>query len=249
MHESPLVSVITVVYNGEEFIEETLKSVSSQSYTNIQYIVVDGQSNDNTMSIISRFKNSVNNLISGPDTGIYNAMNKGIKLATGDYVNFLNAGDTFADSDTISKIFNRDLNEYNLIYGDIYAKEESGKKRMIKAVDFTGDKSIVKGMKVCHQAIFYHKNILHPYDESLVLKAEWKHLVEISRKSIFKPYKLGFPVVNYSLGGLSAQRNKLNQQEYRKVFLELFGPRKYLCYTPFFIGMYIRRIIKGLLTR
>ena len=102
---NPLISVITVVLNGEEHLEETIKSVISQNYRNFEYIIIDGGSNDGTIEIIKKYKSRIKHYISEKDKGIYNAMNKGLKFVNnGSYVFFQNSGDKFAISDVLERI-------------------------------------------------------------------------------------------------------------------------------------------------
>src|SRR5690606_635289 len=101
----PKVSIITIVYNNVRDIGYTLSSVDQQTYPNIEYIVVDGNSNDGTLEVIEEYKDIVNKLVSEKDQGIYDAMNKGLALATGDYVLFLNSGDELYSSTTLEKVF------------------------------------------------------------------------------------------------------------------------------------------------
>ena len=198
MTNYPKVSIITVVYNGIEFLEETIKSVIAQTYPNIEYIIVDGGSKDGTLDIIKKYEAHISKWISEPDKGIYDAMNKGIDLATGDWQNFLNAGDSFVDNNVLEKIFTTNLENITLVYGDIIAIRENGQKLNVNAIELKDDNSIKKGMKVCHQAIFYNKNIMIKYDDKLRLKSEWKHLIEITRKENFSPKKFNFPIVYYA---------------------------------------------------
>lgn len=247
--ELPLVSIITVVYNGVNFIEETIQSVLTQTYKNVEYIIVDGASTDGTIDIIKKYKDKINIWISEPDKGIYDAMNKGIVFANGKWLNFLNAGDSFVDKNVLKNIFTVEISDATLIYGDIIARKENGKHLAVSSIILKDDKSIKKGMKVCHQAIFYHKDIIELYDQDLRLKAEWKHLIHITRNKKFKPMKFDFPFVYYSVGGIGSQQLTLNQKEYRQVFLDEYGEVEYIKYIPFFIYMTIRRILKGLLKK
>ena len=97
------VSLITIAYNSAETIEDTIKSIVAQDYSNIEYIIIDGGSTDNTLSIIDKFKDSISTIISEPDKGIYDAMNKGVQNATGDIVGILNSDDIYADNKVVSK--------------------------------------------------------------------------------------------------------------------------------------------------
>ncbi len=249
MTNHPKISIITVVYNGIEFLEETIKSVIAQTYPNIEYIIVDGGSKDGTLEIIKKYESYISKWISEPDKGIYDAMNKGIDLATGDWQNFLNAGDSYVSNNVLENLFTTDLENITLVYGDIIAIRENGQKLNVKAVELKNDNSIKKGMKVCHQAIFYNKDIIIKYDDKLRLKSEWKHLIEITRKENFLAKKFNFPIVYYSVGGLGAQQLKLNQKEYRDVFLKMYGISDYITYIPFFTYMTLRRILKKILKK
>jgi glycosyltransferase involved in cell wall biosynthesis len=117
------ITVITVSYNSSATIRDTIESVLSQTYSGIEYIVIDGGSNDGTMDIIMEYRDSIDFLVSEPDDGIYYAMNKGLSLATGNVVGFLNSDDVFATRDTISLIASAfDNNEIDAVYGDIGAR-------------------------------------------------------------------------------------------------------------------------------
>lgn len=132
----PVVSVITVVRNDKEHIESTIKSLFAQDYPNIEYIVIDGASTDGTYEILNRYRDRIDILISEPDNGIYDAMNKGVMLAKGDYVGFLNSGDEYANSKVISTIFAKLDNNVDVIYGDSIEMSEKGEK-YIKAAEFS----------------------------------------------------------------------------------------------------------------
>ena len=101
---SPLFSIITITYNAERWLEQTILSVLSQSYAGIEYIVIDGGSTDGTVEIIRRYASGIAYWTSEPDKGIYDAMNKGLQRATGDYVWFINAGDTFYAANTMQQV-------------------------------------------------------------------------------------------------------------------------------------------------
>ena len=104
VHPTPKFSIITVTYNAEKVLEDTIQSVISQTYHHIEYIIVDGASKDGTLSIINRYRSRIHTVVSEPDKGLYDAMNKGIALASGDYLCFLNAGDCFHEDDTLQQM-------------------------------------------------------------------------------------------------------------------------------------------------
>lgn len=239
-----LVTIITVVLNGESFIEETILSVTNQTYKNIEYIIIDGGSQDGTIEIIKKHEAEIAYWISEPDSGIYDAMNKGIKAAHGEWFNFLNAGDSFIDNKLLEMIFSVQLKDYTLLYGDVRVLKKSGYSHYHKASILKDDMSIIKGMTVCHQAIFYHKQIMELYDASLRLKGEWKHLIKMTRKKNFSPLKFNTAFVYYRSGGLGAQLIKFNHAEHRKVLLEEFGKMNYLKNIPFFIYRALRQNFK-----
>ena len=112
------VSVITVCYNAIRGIEKTIQSVISQSHDDIEYIVIDGGSTDGTIDVIQKYRDKIAYFVSEPDGGIYDAMNKGIKAATGEWINFLNAGDVFASKDAIMISMSIDTDGIDVIYGD-----------------------------------------------------------------------------------------------------------------------------------
>jgi glycosyltransferase involved in cell wall biosynthesis len=124
----PKISVITVCYNAQSTIERCIRSVINQYYTNIEYIIIDGNSTDGTLSLLEKYKKNINILVSEPDKGIYHAMNKGIALATGDIVGVLNADDFFADESVLTVVadaFNN--NDTDIVYGDLDYIKPDGK--------------------------------------------------------------------------------------------------------------------------
>ena len=164
----PLISIITVCYQAERIIEDTMLSVLSQTYDNLEYIIIDGNSSDNTRAIIEGFKskypNRIIKVISEPDRGIYDAMNKGIKISNGDWINMMNAGDRFSNNDIIKDIVESGLmKSASFIYSDFIADDGKKRRRIIQSYD--------KG-KILHQSSIYKKElhnvfgmyyVTHPY--------------------------------------------------------------------------------------
>ena len=158
MTSLPLVSVVTVVFNGKDVIERTLKNVLAQDYPNIEYIVVDGGSTDGTLEILKQYQSRLAYLCSEPDRGIYDAMNKGIAVASGDWINFMNAGDEFWSVDTVSKSAAQMLGEESVLYGGV----EIHYPGFFRAENPGCPDRLWRGMQFCHQSTFirlpYHKN-------------------------------------------------------------------------------------------
>jgi glycosyltransferase involved in cell wall biosynthesis len=134
MMGSPLkISVITVVFNRRDTIEDTFRSVSSQRYENVEHIVVDGGSSDGTMDVLNARRDQIDVLLSEPDRGIYDALNKGIALATGDVVGFLHADDVFADTRVLSRIADAFADDaVGAVYGDLVYVQEGDMGRVVR---------------------------------------------------------------------------------------------------------------------
>ena len=126
--DKPLISIITVVFNGEKYLEETIQSVINQTYSNVEYIIIDGGSSDGTLDIIKKYEERIDYWVSEKDRGIYDAMNKGIDVASGKWLNFMNGGDEFYDNKVIENIFK------NCSYEDEYVIH--GKVALIYKNDF-----------------------------------------------------------------------------------------------------------------
>ena len=119
------ISIITVCYNSDKTLEKTINSVVSQDYKNIEYIIIDGGSNDNTLNIINKYKDNITTIVSEKDKGIYDGINKGIKKATGDIISLIHANDTFVDKEVISKIVNffKNNSSFDIILADLAFKK------------------------------------------------------------------------------------------------------------------------------
>ncbi|MPM46911.1 PGL/p-HBAD biosynthesis glycosyltransferase [bioreactor metagenome] len=151
----PLISVITVVYNNVHVIEKTILSVLNQDYSNIEYLIIDGKSSDGTIEIIYKFLSHIHQFVSESDNGIYDAMNKGIDLASGDYIIFMNSGDVFYNNNVISNVFNTSKNRNEVIFGDHCAN--FGTYTSFEKASYPTRKN---PMSFCHQAVFVKSIIL-----------------------------------------------------------------------------------------
>ena len=196
----PLVSVITVVFNGEKFIEKTMKNVLGQNYSNIEYILIDGGSTDRTLEIVDRYNSRLTYFVSEPDRGIYDAMNKGIDVARGTWVIFMNAGDEFKTDDTVSKSVIQMHGNASIFYGGVEICYPG-----FSRVENPGP--IIKlwqGMQFCHQSAFinlqYHK--LNKYNINNLIAADLEFFFSAYRKGM-KFGKLNCVISKVITGGLS----------------------------------------------
>ena len=176
---NPKISIITVCFNSVNILEQTIMSVTNQLYDNIEYIIIDGGSKDGTVDIIKKHESKITYWVSEPDNGIYDAMNKGIKHATGEWINFMNAGDSFASFDIISTIFIKNysiLKNKSAIYGDSIVCISLGEKYSKCIKPFWKDESFIPDKGFSHQSSFVRSDYakLHPFDTSFKICADFK---------------------------------------------------------------------------
>jgi len=208
------ISVITVVYNSKAFIEDTISSVINQSYKNIEYIIIDGGSTDGTIEIIKKYKNHISYLISEPDNGIFDAMNKGLMKATGEFIIFMNAGDTFVDKSIIQLVFNRDITtKTGVVFGDVYSKYKSKLQRE-HYTPFYLNKKRIRPMGISHQSIFVKTTLAQSIGFSAQFKvaADYDLINQIYKKE-YEFLDVGFPISIYDTTGFSAKNRKLAFKE------------------------------------
>lgn len=168
------ISIVTITYNAAEVLQRTLDSISSQSYRDIEHLIIDGASKDDTLRMVEVYRQQISYTViiqSEPDKGIYDAMNKGLRLATGDYIVFMNAGDTFHDERTLERVLGEGMREEEpaVLYGDTDIVDSEGRflrKRHLSVPDHLTWRSFRQGMLVCHQAFYAKLEIARdiPYD-------------------------------------------------------------------------------------
>lgn len=180
------ISVITVCYNAASTLERTIRSVLEQSYPNIEYIVIDGNSTDGTCEIIKRYSDRVSKFISEPDRGIYDAMNKGIALAEGDYINFMNAGDVFSSPDAIRDVVELADKNADVIYGYSTVVLPNGKKKISPCDSF----DLIKKRPIYRHNASFTKTSLHKqYPFDLTKSGIFKYALDYD--NIFRLFSIG----------------------------------------------------------
>ncbi len=206
-----ILSVITVVRNDKTHIENTIKSVLGQTYPEIEYVVIDGNSSDGTTEIIKQYQDKISCFISEPDAGLYDAMNKGLENATGDFVCFLNSGDLFFDFHTVEHLFNGADKKTDVIYGDTVIVDEMGNvkgKRRHRPPEMLTWKSFKNGMLVSHQAFIPSLQITPKYDLRYKLTSDFDWCIRILKQAS-SIHNTKITLIKYLDGGMS-KKNMLN---------------------------------------
>ena len=223
-HPTPKFSIITVTYNAEAVLEDTIQSVISQTYHHVEYILVDGASKDGTLSIIDRYRDRITRIVSEPDKGLYDAMNKGIRLATGDYLCFLNAGDSFHEDDTLQQMV-RSISGNELpdvLYGETELVDKEGhfiRMRRLAAPEVLTWRSFKQGMLVCHQAFFAKASLVEPYDL----------------------HKTHLTLIDYLEEGMTTQNRQASLRERFRIMARHYGLMSTVAHHAWFV---LRAVIK-----
>lgn len=191
-------SIITVCYNAENEIARTIESVLKQTFNDFEYIIVDGASTDSTLNIVNSYKSSIQQIISEPDKGIYDAMNKGIKMANGEWVIMMNAGDLFASNTVLEEIFSGNIPDYiEFIYSDVFVKNKN--LWNICPMDF--DKG---GLN--HQCVIYKKKLHQSIGYYIVtpnlIISDYLFFIQVPRESVMKTSHI---IAKYEGGGASSK--------------------------------------------
>jgi len=220
----PILSVITVVYNNVNDIERTLLSVLNQTYGGIEYIIVDGLSNDGTLEIIKRYEARIAKLISEKDKGIYDAMNKGLTLASGDYVIFMNSGDEFFATDTVAQVF-ASVPDADIYYGETEMIDDGGNslgQRRHKAPQTFTWRGFKLGMSISHQAIYIKRSLIAPYDPKYQLSADIDWIIRAAKKAKII-VNVNRYVAKYLVGGMSKAKHKQSLLERFDIMKRHYG--------------------------
>ena len=252
-------SIITINYNNAEGLRKTLASVAAQTFRDFEHIIVDGGSTDESVEIIRQYADNeairpenskADNLalspyhlitsspiiwISEPDSGIYNAMNKGIKMASGEYLLFLNSGDYLVGADTLSKVFQIAKDNIDVIYGDI--KVVYNNQEIIKESPDVVTFQYLYSNAIFHSGGSFIKKTLFDssgvYDENLRIVSDWKFFVEIFILKNVSYQHINLILSVFDLCGISTENQELMMKERMLVLRDLFPERILLDYEKF----------------
>lgn len=205
-------SIITINYNNRDGLQKTIDSVLSQTWTDYEWIIIDGGSTDGSKELIERYQENLAYWCSEPDKGVYNAMNKGIAKAKGEYLNFMNSGDSFYEADTLMKVFVKGR-KADILYGDCLRLYENREvlHRYPQPLELY---SLYSG-PICHQAMMIRSSLLKDtgYDETFKICADYKHLMEMGLKGATIEY-VGVPVCRYDMSGISSAYDEQFKREW-----------------------------------
>jgi len=224
MAVTPKISIITVVYNDRYHIESTILSVAGQSYGNIEHIIVDGDSGDGTLDVISKYGDQIS-LISEPDQGLYDAMNKGLGIATGDYVWYLNSGDQVYEKDTVEKMVTGLDGLPDIIYGGTMIIDEEQNEigdRRLKPPRNLSWKSFRRGMVVCHQSVLVKRGIAPFYNLEYKIASDIDWVIRAAKNAPEIHYT-GIVISKFLEGGISGKNIRRGLKERFRVMTKFYG--------------------------
>lgn len=218
------ISIITISLNSDKFIENAIKSVLRQTYENIEYIIIDGKSTDRTIEIINRYRNKISLIISEQDQGIYDAMNKGIRLATGDVIYFLNADDCLHDEyvlhDVMSK-FNEDK-ALSLLFGNVIYVDNQTREKDLRKFEHINCKNLIHD-NLCHQGVFAKKNLFYEigfFDTKFSIAADYDWLLKVFMCRSYKTMYLNRVIAFFNSSGIHMRYEQLAMKERKAVILK-----------------------------
>lgn len=224
---TPTFSIITVTYNAEKVLEDTIQSVIAQTYHHVEYLIIDGASKDGTMAIANKYRQHIHTLLSEPDKGLYDAMNKGLQLATGHYVCFLNAGDTLHNSDTLAQMVHSIQGSElpDVMYGEtaiVDANRHFLHMRRLQAPEILTWKSFKQGMLVCHQAFFAKRALAEPYDLQYKYSSDFDWCIRIMKQSKLL-HNTHLTIIDYLDEGMTTQNRRASLIERFRIMAKHYG--------------------------
>ncbi|NJO01174.1 MAG: glycosyltransferase [Bacteroidia bacterium] len=224
----PMVTIITVTYNAEKYLEKTIQSILAQSYPYIEYLIVDGKSSDGTLAIIQHYASSISAWISEEDQGIYDAMNKALAMAQGDYVWFMNAGDEIYAPDTLEKMM-QNAGSADIYYGEtLYitpAGEAIGLRSEVTPLKLPAQltwRDLRYGLMVCHQSIIVGRELAVPYDLQHPYSADIDWVIRCLKQAGWV-VNTGMVLARYRQGGFSRQHLGRSLSDRFKILQKHYG--------------------------
>ena len=242
---TPLISVITVTYNAAGTLPATMQSIREQKCVDFEHLVIDGASTDDTLAVARRHSTPGLRILSEPDRGLYDAMNKGIRLATGDYLCFLNAGDSFHEDDTLQQMV-RSISGNELpdvLYGETELVDKEGhfiRMRRLAAPEVLTWRSFKQGMLVCHQAFFAKASLVEPYDLQYRFSADFDWCIRVMKKARTL-HNTHLTLIDYLEEGMTTQNRQASLRERFRIMARHYGLMSTVAHHAWFV---LRAVIK-----
>lgn len=220
------ISIITVNYNNRKGLEKTIQSILSQTQRDYEFIIIDGGSTDGSKELIESYSEKLDYWVSEPDAGIYNAMNKGIKVAKGDFLIFMNSGDSFYEDTVLEKVNPLLVDEFDIYYGDNYKVKPNSKRK--KTYPEKLSFSFFYTNCINHQATFIRKQLFFDYfmyNEKFKIVSDWEFFIYVICVEN-RPYKyLKMTINNYDFTGISSvKENRIIAKLEKEVVLNNYFP-------------------------
>ncbi|MCM1482927.1 MAG: glycosyltransferase [Muribaculaceae bacterium] len=235
------ITVITVCRNCAAQLARTMQSVAEQTYGGIEYVVIDGASTDESVELI-RQSVRVDKWVSEPDRGIYDAMNKGVSMASGQWMIFMNAGDTFAAPDTVARMMEAARPDDDVLYGGVIKKNREGVAVTYPVPPVRDSHRMI----FCHQSVMCRRELLesHPFDINHRMSADFKFFkILIREHRAF--HRVDFPIAIFDTGGVSNRRRSLGLEDNMKVIMEVDGPLRGAKHLLHLLPTYLMLKIRG----
>jgi len=240
----PLFSIITVTWNAADTIGPTLQSVQRQSFTDYEMLIIDGASSDDTLRIVNAASIASLRIFSEPDKGLYDAMNKGIARARGQYLIFLNAGDAFADDTVLARMALLKVDNPGVIYGQTQLVDVQrrvvGRRHLTAPRHLTAD-SFLNGMVVCHQAFAARRDLVPDYDIQYRLSADYDWCIKVLKRSPLNRYVGDEPIISYLADGMTTRHHRASLRERYRIMCRHYGTVRATLAHLGFIPRYLKR--------
>lgn len=249
MTGKPLISIITITFNAASVLRPTMESVAVQTFRDFEHIIIDGASTDNTLSLARSLSSGSLRILSEPDNGLYFAMNKGLEMARGEFVVFLNAGDSFHTPDTLSLYASATGERTDIIYADtviVGPDRRTLRPRHLSTPEVLTTESFANGMLVCHQAFMVRRRLAPRFDTTYRFSADYDWTIKcIARTRPGNCTNLHTIAIDYLEEGVTTSNHRASLAERFRIMCNHYGTTTAIIRHIGFIGRAIRRKVSS----
>lgn len=244
----PLFSIITVTWNAADAIVPTLESVQRQTSSDYEMLIIDGASTDDTLKKVREASIASLRVFSEPDKGLYDAMNKGLNLARGRYIIFLNAGDAFASDTVLAQLAMQATENPGVIYGQTQLVDD--KREVVGMRHLTAPKrltanSFLNGMVVCHQAFVARRDLVPQFDLQYRFSADYDWCIKVLRQSPANAYVGRVPIISYLADGMTTRHHRSSLWERYRIMCRHYGTWRATVAHLSFVPRFLKRRLRG----